>query len=372
MIKILFDAFFEHIRYGGVSNYVKLLTDNIDKKKFQIIDLSKGENAKIEKMIEINYSTNLIRYFLILYHIAIFKHSLKKYNPNIVHLNPSLNWASILREFIFLKIAKKQKFPVLLFIHGWRWSFFNKILKSNILKMIFTNYLQRADKILVLSYNFKRALIDLGINDEKIIISSIMIETNQYIPNRKDFNKPFTVLFCSRLIKEKGPFELLEAIPQVIKKYPETKFIFIGDGKCSLDLRNKAKKMSINDNVFFTGSKYNEEKIELFKKSHIFVLPSYSEGFPTVVLEAMAAGLPLIITPVGGLVDTMEDGRQGLIISTKIPDSKEIAEKIIYLIENPYLLKKISENNIREAKEKYDVKIVTEKITEIYSEIVCI
>lgn len=369
MIKILYNTFFRYIRHGGVSNYLKLLTDNLDKNEFQIIDLSKGKNARIEKITKSSYLTNIISYFLNLYIIIIFKHFLKKYKPHIVHLNPSLNWASIIREFIILKITKKQKFPVLLSIHGWNWLFFNKIKNNSILRPIFTDYIKKADKILVLSYDFKKALIDLGVDNEKIVITSTMVETNKYIPNNKVFNKPFSVLFCSRIIKEKGPFELLNAIPLVIKKYPDTKFIFIGDGKDLKKLKKNSKKLGYEKNIVFTGYISLEEKITMFKKSHIFVFPSlYGEGFPTVILEAMAAGLPVITTPNAGLADAIENNKEGLILNIK-PSAIEIAEKILKLLENPNLMNEMSKNNINEVKEKYDIKKICSMIISIYDDI---
>jgi glycosyltransferase involved in cell wall biosynthesis len=193
-----------------------------------------------------------------------------------------------------------------------------------------------------------------------------MIDTKKYNIINKKFLEPYNILICSNMIKEKGIFELLDAVPIVIEKLKNSKFVFIGDGKDLKKLKEKTKKMGIEENIVFTGYINGLEKINFFKKAHIFVLPSYSEGFPTVALEAMASGLPLIITPVGGIADFVKDLKHGFLLKTMPPSSKEIAEKIIKLLENPNLVNKISDFNIIESKEKYDVKLVSQKIVNIY------
>jgi len=119
----------------------------------------------------------------------------------------------------------------------------------------------------------------------------------------------------------------------------------------------------------YLGYKEGEEKIIIFKTSHIFAYPSYTEGFPLVILEAMAAGMPLVTTPVGGLADVIEDRKHGFLVKSMPPDPEEVAEKIIALIGDPELMKKMSENNLREAKEKYDVKVVVRDIEELYHQL---
>jgi len=347
---------------GGVSNYITLLINELNKEKIQITHLSVGQTGLPSK--DIFYP------LLILIQLIKLKRTLKKLQPEIVHINPSLTYAAIIRDFLFLKITKKQGYPVLFFIHGWQKKI-SKKFENKICKNYFKKRFEISDMIVVLANEFKKELIDLGIDGEKIYVLSTMVESEKYFQEKnKFFSNPYKVLFCGNMKKEKGPYELLNAVPLVLEKYCDTSFIFVGDGKELEKLKRKTKEMGIEKNVIFKGYKTGNEKIELFRKSHIFAFPSHSEGFPTVVIEAMAAGLPLIITPVGGLIDAIEDGKQGLIISTKIPDSKEIAEKILYLIENPHLMKKMSENNLRESKEKYDIKIVTKKIIDIYGEIV--
>jgi glycosyltransferase involved in cell wall biosynthesis len=170
--------------------------------------------------------------------------------------------------------------------------------------------------------------------------------------------------------KEKGPFEILESTPIVLSKFPSTKFIFIGSGKDLGKLKEKSKKMLLNKNVEFTGYITLGDKIRRYKESHIFVFPTFhGEGFPTVILEAMAAGLPVVTTANAGLVGAIENGREGFLLKTMPSEPKEIAEKIIILTENPELMKNISKNNLKRAKEEFDVKVVSRQIAAMYRKI---
>ena len=344
---------------GGVTNYLELLIQNLPQEKFQVKHFVQGKSPTKWK--------NIFLPFVILSQLIKFKRILKTYQPDVVHINPSLGWTAIIRDFAFLKIAKKKRIPVLFFIHGWQHTLSNKFKEKGYWKNYFKKRFALCDAIVVLAKEFKEELIKLGIPEERMHVSSTMVESEKYIPNSKGFSKSLKILFCANMNRKKGPYEVLKAAPFVLKKYPDTKFIFVGEGEELENLRKMSRKLGVESNIIFTGYISPEEKNKIFKNSSIFVYPSYhGEGFPTVILEAMAAGMPLVTTPVGGLADALVDGIQGLIIKSMPPKPEEVAEKIIALIEDPELMKKISENNLQEAKKKYDVKVVSRKIEKLY------
>ena len=128
------------------------------------------------------------------------------------------------------------------------------------------------------------------------------------------------------------------------------------------------KIWKIEKNVEFTGYISYDKKVELFKNSHIFLFPTFhGEGFPTVILEAMAAGLPVVTTATAGLIDVIKDGREGFIINSIPPNPNDISEKIIRLIEDPNLIERISKNNQKRVKDEFDVKVISKKIVEMYN-----
>jgi len=334
------------------------------------MDLSKGKDARIEKQNPSTLKNNVLKMIILFYFRITFRSRLKIYKPDIIHLNPSLKLFAILRDFSFLKISKRKDIPTLFFIHGWSEPLFKLFKKYKILTNWFLKNINRVDAIVVLASEFKQDLVDLGLDEKKIFVLTTMVKTSDFIPSKKYFNPPYRVLFCSRMIKEKGPYELLEAAKMIINKYSEIQFILVGKGNALYDLEKKSKQLKIDKKIQLLGYVEEEEKVNIFKESHIFILPTYhGEGFPTVVLEAMAAGMPIITTFNAGLKDAIISGKQGFLLESMPANPQEIADKIDILLKDMNLLKEISKNNIQEAKEKYDIKIVTKNIGNIYEKI---
>ena len=182
------------------------------------------------------------------------------------------------------------------------------------------------------------------------------------------------ILCCGRIKRAKGIYEVLDAIPRVIEKYPNTKFYFMGNesripSKVDLGLlmfKRKVESLNLQNSVKLTGYVSGRKKIKYYHISNMYVLPSYTEGLPNVFCESMAAGLPFISTSVGGLADSVENGKNGFLLDSLPPEPNEIAEKIIYLLDNPQIMQEMSKNSVRLAKNKYDVETVCNKMNLIY------
>ncbi len=342
---------------GGVNTFISLLINNLNKEKFEIQRLNTGKTGIFLK--DIFYP------FLIIKQGFYLKKIIKNYKPDIVHINPSLVWGSILRDFFFLRIVKRNSIPTIFLINGWR-NTVSKTFESIFLRDFFKKNFENADIIIVLSDEFKEKLELLGIKGEKIFIISTMVECNKYFQDNKDFSEPYRVLFCGNIIREKGIFQLIDSIPLILKKYPNVSFTLMGTGRDIEKLKKKTKNINLGKKINILGYKSGEEKFKYFKKSHIFILPSYSEGFPNVVLEAMASGNVIVYTIVGGLKNALINEVNGLEIRSMPPKPNEIARKTLELMAKPDLMKKISINNTMEAKKKYDVKVVSNLVEQIY------
>jgi glycosyltransferase involved in cell wall biosynthesis len=345
---------------GGVSNYVRLILENYPDDRYLIEHFAQGNTSKFKKGF---YP------IIILIQLLKFKEKLKKFHPDIIHINPSLAWVAIIRDYIFLRYAKQNGFSVLFCLGGWDISISGHFHKKNVIHKFFYKIFQMPDRILVLAKSFKNELIELGINPGKLIVTTMMVESEKFKSNNRTFDPPYTLLFCSRIEKLKGVFQLLDAFKLVKQKYPETKLIYVGNGSELENLNKKIYDMKLEENVKCVGYKSGAEKINYFRSSDIVILPSFTEGFPNIYCEALAAGLPFIGTNVGGLVDVLEDGKEGLIIKSIPPSPEEIFKKILQLIENKELMIQISKNNVLEAKNKYDVKVVISKLDNIYQDI---
>ena len=111
----------------------------------------------------------------------------------------------------------------------------------------------------------------------------------------------------------------------------------------------------------------NETVPEYMVASDVFVLPSLSEGFPTVILEAMASGIPIVATKVRGVPEIIKDGENGFLVEPR--NSEEIAEKVLLLLNKDELRKRISEKNIEEVK-RYHWESIAIRLEEVYFRVV--
>jgi len=150
------------------------------------------------------------------------------------------------------------------------------------------------------------------------------------------------ILFMSRLHEKKGIDLLLPAWAKLHYTYPEYKLVIAGgdEGGYQLELESMQNRLEIKNSVVFTGYVSGEIKNCLLENASLFILPSYSEGLPNAVLEAMAASLPVIITP-GCHLPEVEQYKAGLIVT---PDISSIIDALQKLLSNPELLKQMGDN----------------------------
>lgn len=285
--------------------------------------------------------------------------------PDIVHLNPSLNNKAILRDAVFLILSKFLRCKVIVFWHGWDKNC--EITIQNKYRKLFLSIFGKANASIVLAQDFSDALKRWGFTH------IIYLETTKVDEELlKDFNiklKNYTricILFLARIVKEKGIYETLEAYRLLKNKYPDIELIYAGDGEDLDKLKSVTKFQNIKD-VTFSGYLTGIDKTNIFKVSNIYIMPTYTEGMPTSVLEAMAFGLPIITRPVGGIKDFFENGKMGFITESKDPN--KYAELIDKLINNIEKCTEIGEYNHNYAKKHFYASVVARRLENIYLEI---
>mgnify|MGYP001616233847 CR=1 FL=1 len=176
-----------------------------------------------------------------------------------------------------------------------------------------------------------------------------------------------TVISVSRLVPKNGGSDLIKAAAVLSEKRKEPifKLLLLGEGEQKKDLLKLADDLKIKDKVVFIGQINHSDLPKYLKISDVFVRPSLSEGLGNAFLEAMAAGIPVIGTPVGGIPDFLKDGETGLFCEVGNPES--IAQKIEQLVFDDPLRKKIIENALELVKEKYDWGKIATAYAELYS-----
>ena len=182
-----------------------------------------------------------------------------------------------------------------------------------------------------------------------------------YLPAKIE---PIKFLFIGRLLKEKGVFELIEAIRLVKKKYPLVHFTILGeiDAENMGALKQQTLDQLVKENLFeYPGYVLNVK--DWIYESSVFVLPSYREGIPRSTQEAMAIGRPIITTDAPGCRETVIDGVNGFLVPKW--NIQALADKILYFIEHPEQVNVMGMKSRQIAQEKFDVNRVNEKLFEI-------
>ena len=143
------------------------------------------------------------------------------------------------------------------------------------------------------------------------------------------------VSYVGRLHEEKGVLNLARAIPKVLAKRHDVKFVIIGEGQLEGELRSYVAAHALSQNVTFEGWIPHGELRNYLVKSKLLVLPSYTEGLPHAMLEAMACGTPVLATPVGAVPEVINDKETGFLAPDNSPD--QLAESILSALVYPYL-----------------------------------
>jgi glycosyltransferase involved in cell wall biosynthesis len=165
-----------------------------------------------------------------------------------------------------------------------------------------------------------------------------------------------------RLAEQKGLTYLLDAMPEIVKVYPDVSLVIAGDGPLKKELENQAELLGIRTNVFFLGLRLDIN--ELLRVFDVYAMPSLWEGLPMILLEAMAAGCPIVATDVGGNSCAIKNNHNGYLINPANPI--EIKNAILSILQNPVLSDKFKIAGKDIFFRYYDSTIMTKKYEALY------
>jgi glycosyltransferase involved in cell wall biosynthesis len=185
---------------------------------------------------------------------------------------------------------------------------------------------------------------------------------------RFDFRGPAEggpAVMVARLSPEKGTEHLIRAVALVVRQRPDFRLEIAGNGRCLPELQALASKCGVSQQVRFLGEVRDVPAV--LARASMFVLPSLSEGVSLTLLEAMARGLPVITTAVGGSPEVVEDGRTGFLVPPASPEA--LAEKILLLLSRPELGQALGLAGRRRVEEHFDVAGMMRQYERLYDEI---
>lgn len=283
---------------------------------------------------------------------------IKKVNPDLIHTQ-SITLA--LYAFIIKRILRK---PYVAWAQGadiYKPSILNRWLYQFTLASANAVIAQTSDEKRVIQKSVDRDLVVIpnGIDLYRFTnLSREEVRSQLQIKEREKI-----VIFVGRLVLVKGVKYLIHAMETVSHRCLEARLIVVGEGKEKNSLEKLTNKLGLGDVVTFIGGVSNENVLEYMAAADILALPSLSEGFPVVILEALASGLPVVTTDILGLPEIICDGENGLLVAPKnIP---QIAEKVLLLLQDNELRRKISQNNRQKVK-NYTWDKAIDRLEQVY------
>lgn len=283
--------------------------------------------------------------------------------PQIIHMHMSER-GSFIRKYIIFRLSKVFGIKVLVHTHGAEFKEFYEASKPAMKKRIL-NLLKNADRVIVLGKNWEKILKEIEPEtDTAILMNSIPIPQFQKPPKSgSDFN----ILFLAVLNERKGILDLIHAsipvIQQATKNGKMITFHIGGDGKLKEAAMELVKSLSIKSSYRFHGWVDDSQKLKLLQQADLFVLPSYNEGLPMSILEALSYENPVISTKVGSIEEAVFEGDNGYLITPG--DIGTLSEKMNNIICNDDL-KRMGKKSRELAETKFNDKIYFQKVEKLY------
>ena len=161
------------------------------------------------------------------------------------------------------------------------------------------------------------------------------LDFDKYKIKKKLDDRDNLVGYIGRLSEEKGVLNFVKAVPEILEGICEIRFLIGGDGQLREEIEKNISKENLNDKVKLVGWISHDELPNYLNELKLIVLPSYTEGLPNIMLEAMACGTPVLATPVGAIPDIIKDGETGFVMENNLPEC--IAENVERVLNYPCL-----------------------------------
>jgi glycosyltransferase involved in cell wall biosynthesis len=288
--------------------------------------------------------------------------------PQVIHIHTS-QYIAWLKDTIFVLVGKLYRSKVILHVHAANYELLYG--RWSVLIRAYTRMVMRlSDAIIAVSTEWGELLARIAKRDRVYVFKNCMgFNTNAALLTRPSTNGK-KALFIGNIGVRKGAFDLIEA------------FALLKSGGCELHAwiagyeeregyldraRARLKELRLEDVCELLGVVNGDKKAQLLNEAYFFVLPSYHEGLPMAILEAMAAGLPVVTTPVGGIPDVVRDGFNGFLVSPG--DIVALAEKMAVLTNDQHLCEIMGKRSREIVEQELDVKPYANRLVTLYQEL---
>ncbi len=279
--------------------------------------------------------------------------------PDIVHIHSSFG-PSFYRKMPFIYMACFRGVPVINHIHGAEFETFY-LKASDRKKRRIRKVYGKCTMLIALSEEWKRNLESV-VSPEKITV----IENYCKIPDLSGTEKKKQILFLGEIGKRKGCYDIPEIYGRVLEKGERLPLIMAGDGELA-EVKKLFEDRDLLESVSFPGWVRGADKDKCLKESGIFLFPSYYEGMPMAVLEAMAYGMAIVTTRVGGIPHLLEDGGSGYLCEPG--DIEGLSKRLLELSKDGDKRRKMGERARQKAIADYSMESHIKKLMDLYDRV---
>jgi glycosyltransferase involved in cell wall biosynthesis len=341
---------------SGVSTHVRMLFASDLALDYELLHFQVGSEGRRETALK-----RLMRFSFSPLHLALI---LMRTGAEVVHLNVSLDPKAYWRDLVYSIVARLLRRRVVSQIHGGAMpqDFFRH---NALLTWVLRRFLVSSDVVTVLS---SAELAAYRRFDPRIKVHLVpnAIDPSGLAGRTRTCNtdRPLKLIYVGRLVRTKGLFEIIEAMVELKRTGHVFGLCIAGEGPDQAALMAASQTAGLGDRIRFLGRVFAERKWRLWLDSDVFVLPSYMEGLPYSLLEAMAAGCVPVTTPVAAIPDVMRDQEHGLFVPPK--DASALAVAVAALDDDRAGLFRMAEAARRRALEHYTVARLADDFRKLY------
>lgn len=274
--------------------------------------------------------------------------------PDLIHIHSSFG-PSFYRKLPFITMASWARKPIINHIHGADFDVFFTNASEKKKTLIKKTY-NKCSALIALSDEWKERLSKIVPVDKIIVIENYSVMHEDALEERMNRKSNHTVLFLGEIGKRKGCYDIPAVVEQVVKNVPDVRFVLggVGTPEDEAKVKRELTNRNIADHVLFPGWVRNEKKDELLRTADVFLLPSYNEGMPMAILDAMGYGLPIVSTNVGGIPKIVLNEENGY--CCQAGDIEMMAKYLTQYLSNESLSKAAGEKSINLVKVHYSLE----------------
>lgn len=310
----------------------------------------------------------------------------------VFRMRPGLNWPGALsilqfahshgiqllhshgyKGNIFFGLLPKslRKLPLVTTVHGWTWT--GGWSRMSLYEWLDGVSLRYIDRVFLVNKSIQIHPWIARLKNSKVVVIANGIPCNSLQSNSFNLRpeiieftrKGFSVVAIGRLSPEKNFASLILAISELIREGLDVRLAILGEGGLRGELHKMASELCISDHVYLSGYLENAKDYLIF--FNIFCMPSLTEGLPMVLLEAMAAGIPIVASHVGGIPDVLDHGHAGLLVRSG--DLQALKKAIVDIINNPNAASKRAKNAFSRVQNKYSSEVMGKNYFIAYQEV---